>query len=225
MTTIDELLDEQQRYYNGRATEYGEWIATYMGPVQAGITELVRKSPLTGDVLELASGTGYWTTLLSELADRVTAVDAAPDMINIIRSLDLPNVDIIQTDLFHWQPPRKWDTIFFVHWLAHVPPPLLPQFWETIDQALRPGGSVIFVDVTAAEQEIEEELLQDRPVPGVRRRLNDGRKFTIVKKYWEPDVLLARLAEFGWYGRFTRVGHDIGRGFVFYEVERNHDAR
>jgi hypothetical protein len=31
-----------------------------------------------------------------------------------------------------------------------------------------------------------------------RRRLNDGREFEIVKRYYDPSVLQQELAELGW---------------------------
>ena len=51
---------------------------------------------------------------------------------------------------------------------------------------------------------------RDHPVPSpdagiVLRRLDDGRSFSIVKVFREPDALAARLAPLGWRGDFTRT--------------------
>jgi hypothetical protein len=37
------------------------------------------------------------------------------------RARGLP-VEFIQTDVFAWQPPRRYDTVFFAFWLTHVTP-------------------------------------------------------------------------------------------------------
>jgi trans-aconitate methyltransferase len=57
----------------------------------------------------------------------VTAVDAAPEMLALARQRvrDLP-VEFVQADLFAWQPPRRYDTVFFAFWLTHVPPARSP---------------------------------------------------------------------------------------------------
>jgi SAM-dependent methyltransferase len=83
--------------------------------------------PITGHVLELACGTGHWTPLLAARARSVTAIDAAPEMLVVARQrvTGLP-VELVVADVFGWRPPRRYDTVFFGFWLAHVPPARLP---------------------------------------------------------------------------------------------------
>ncbi|WP_131787078.1 class I SAM-dependent methyltransferase [Protofrankia symbiont of Coriaria ruscifolia] len=223
MRDVDKLIDEQQRFYSAKAEEYVSWIRDYMDPVRPYIDKLVRASPLAGSILELAPGTGYWTETLSGLAHDVTVVDGSHEMLDIVARRNLPNVTPVQADLFTWQPDRKWDFVFFVHWLAHVPAAKLPGFWDMLDHALKPGGKVIFVDVTDEEKAIETGVGEESSVPIVTRSLNDGRKFTVIKNYWDPNELLFVLATWGWSGTATPVGKDEGRGFVYYTVERTND--
>ncbi|NKQ58213.1 class I SAM-dependent methyltransferase [Amycolatopsis sp. K13G38] len=223
MRDVDQLLDEQQRFYSAKSEEYVDWIRNYMDPVRPHIEKLVHASPLSGSIVELAPGTGYWTETLSDLAHDVTAVDGSREMLDIVARRKLPNVTLVQADLFAWQPDRKWDYVFFVHWLAHVPIEKLPGFWKTLDQALKPGGQVIFVDVTAEEQAIEEDVGVESSVPVVTRSLDDGQKFTVVKTYWDPDELISLLSSWGWTATATPVARNEGRGFVYYTVERTRD--
>jgi SAM-dependent methyltransferase len=114
---VEALLAEQIAYYRAHAPDYDN---EYLGqPWDRCIDEL----PITGDVLELACGTGHWTPLLAALARSMTAIDVAPEMLTLARQRvgDLP-VEFIQADLFGWQPPRRYDTVFFAFWLTHVPP-------------------------------------------------------------------------------------------------------
>ena len=61
-----------------------------------------------GDVLELACGTGLWTRHLVAHADRVTAVDGAPEVLELNRARTEAlgaSVTYVEADLFNWQPP------------------------------------------------------------------------------------------------------------------------
>lgn len=220
MVDLDQLLAGQQDYYRARADDWSQWIDHYMEPVQPEFDQLLADGPLRGDVLEMASGTGYWTERLSRVARSVTALDGSQEMLNGIADRSLSNVHTLRADLFSWNPPTQWDGVFMAHWLAHVPPERLATFWRVVDAAVLPGGQVVVVDVTEAEKRIEEDVLDEEGMPLTKRRLKDGRRFDVVKKYWDPDELLAQLKELGWSGTATAVGADRGYGFVYYLLER-----
>lgn len=92
--------------------------------------------------------------------------------------------------------------------------------FATVVEALRPGGTVVFVDVTDAEKRIEENVRYEASVPVITRTLDDGREFTVIKKYWDPDELLRELEVLGWRGTATPIADERDRGFVLYELER-----
>ena len=60
------------RYYRADAPDYDD---NYLGK---DWDHSIEELPITGDVLELACGTGHWTRLLTARARSVTAVDAGP---------------------------------------------------------------------------------------------------------------------------------------------------
>jgi demethylmenaquinone methyltransferase/2-methoxy-6-polyprenyl-1,4-benzoquinol methylase len=219
------LLAEQRRYYRARAPEYDAWWerrgrydrgaaanARWFAEAQALERELERFAP-RGRVLELACGTGLWTRHLVRHADSVTAVDAAQEMLtlNAARLSDARSgtpVDYVQADLFAWTPaPAVYDVCFFAFWLSHVPESRFASFWALVASALRPGGRVFFIDSarsessTAADHRLpaaEEETMQ--------RRLDDGREFQIVKRFYEPSWLERRLHELGFSVQVRRTG-------------------
>src|SRR5688500_14946862 len=94
---LESLLDEQSTYYRDRAPEYDDWWhrrGMYDGGEefnrnwQAEIDQLraiLDRFRPAGDVLELAAGTGGWTTELARYADRITAVDQSPEALAINR--------------------------------------------------------------------------------------------------------------------------------------------
>ncbi|WP_224386931.1 trans-aconitate 2-methyltransferase [Pseudonocardia sp. ICBG1293] len=197
MTDHTDLLAGQLTYYRERATEYEDTFAPYMQPALPAALQRLRSSGIGGDVLELASGTGYWTRYLSELAETVTAVDGAPEMIEVAGRLQLPNVSFERADLFDWRPARRHDHVFFAHWLAHVPDERFGPFWAALRGAVRPGGTVQFIDVTGVERRIET-FDDEVPDLAVHRTLADGRSFRIVKVFREVADLVAQLRAAGW---------------------------
>ncbi len=215
----DRILSEQIAYYRARAGEYDEWFlregrydrgpehrAAWFGEVATVQTALAREHP-RGDVLELACGTGLWTQRLVQTADRVTAVDASPEVIALNRErLGNVRVEFIQADLFTWTPPSTYDFIFFGFWLSHIPQTRLDAFWKFVRQALRPEGKAFFVDslFTPDSTAKDHAPLNDSGV--VRRKLNDGREFDIVKVFHDPAQLEADLHSAGWQGYVRSSG-------------------
>lgn len=223
MSSNDRLIEEQIAYYRNRAGEYDEWFlrqgrydrgpelnARWFAEVEQVARTLDAFAP-AGDVLELASGTGLWTQRLAQTARTVTAVDSAPEVnaINHDRLHDRLGgapVRFIVGDLFRWEPDRQYDTIFFSHWLSHVPTERLESFWRMVRAALAPGGRVFFVDArydetsTAKDHELEGPAAQ-----AVTRRLNDGQEYRIVKVFYRPEDLVQRLAAWGWQARIEQT--------------------
>ncbi len=222
----DDLLEEQKAYYRARAPEYDDWwfkTGRYERPPEArqvwaaGVAELEaaldRFSP-SGDVLELAAGTGLWTSRLVRGAAEVTAVDASPEVLERNRRRvggDGAPVTYVLADVFDWEPPRRFDVVFFSFWLTHVPPGRFDPFWGLVDRALAPDGRVFLVDNAPPPP--------DRPEGegGVsRRQLADGRAFDIVKVHWTPEGLQDRLRPLGWSADL-RVAADV---FLYGPVVR-----
>jgi trans-aconitate methyltransferase len=95
----------------------------------------------TGHVLELACGPGIWTAILMRHATRVTAIDAAPEMLALAKAqVGQHRVLFLQADLFSWRPERRYDVVFFGFWLSHVPPGNFDAFWSLVDDCLIPGA-------------------------------------------------------------------------------------
>lgn len=194
---MSDVLAEQKRYYAERAPEYDDWWyrrGRYTRDAEherrwlldvAELEEQLRTFAPRGDVLELAAGTGIWTRRLVPAADRVIAVDANAETL----SLNTPAAELVVADIFSWRPPQEFDVVFFSFWLSHVPEERFAEFWALVRSALRPGGRVFLIDSGPPEAAGAGELQV--------RQLADGREFTIVKRFWQPDELAERVAELG----------------------------
>ncbi|HVC35509.1 MAG TPA: class I SAM-dependent methyltransferase [Chloroflexota bacterium] len=209
---FDSLLGEQIAYYRARAGEYDEWFLR-RGRYDRGaalnqqwfdeVGEVARALDTfapTGRILELAGGTGLWTERLARYSDDLTVVDASPEVLAINRArVCRPAVRYVEADLFSWQPDAQYDVVFFGFWLSHVPPVSFDPFWGLVRSCLAPNGRVFFVDSAYNEASTAVDHRLDGPAAlTANRRLNDRREFRIVKLFYRPDQLTAKLTDLGW---------------------------
>jgi demethylmenaquinone methyltransferase/2-methoxy-6-polyprenyl-1,4-benzoquinol methylase len=215
---VEALLAEQVAYYRARASEYDE--TTPIGDDDASrgqILEALEQFAPSGQVLELACGTGEWTRELARHGSRLTALDAAPEVLAIASArVRDDSVCFIQGDIFGWQPDRRYDVVFFSAWLSHVPPQRFDRFWELVRDCLEPDGRVFLIDELPAVAEHEQPIAA-AVAPAVQRPLRNGTRYRAVKVFYEPDELRARLARLGW----TTSVHEVGWRFFYAIAVRN----
>lgn len=209
----DDLLADQRAFYRQRAPEYDEWwqhrgrydrdkdMARDWDQQVEEIAVTLESFGPSGDVLELAGGTGWWTARLARTAENLTVVDASPEVLDINRDRvgSRPNVTYVVADLFEWRPEHSYDVVFFSFWLSHVPRARFSSFWHLVGTCLRPGGRVFFIDnrrdgtLATVDPYVFEEAHDVQ-----RRKLNDGSEHRVVKIFYEPDQLTRRLSSEGW---------------------------
>jgi ubiquinone/menaquinone biosynthesis C-methylase UbiE len=149
------ILQEQIDYYRDRAPEYDEWFFR-QGRYDRGeahrrqwFTEIAEvESALfatkpSGNILELACGTGLWTQHLAPLATHLTAVDAAPEVISLNQHrVNSASVEYIVADLLNWTPTQTFDMVFFGFWLSHVPIDIILHCFGQSDREIGHGMSI-----------------------------------------------------------------------------------
>jgi SAM-dependent methyltransferase len=231
--TAGGILRDQIEYYRARAGEYDEWwfrggrydrgtefntrwhaeTAAVENALDAWLAQRLPRS-----AVELACGTGLFTRRLAPRIARVTAIDASPEVLAINRArVAAENVEYVEADLFGWRPRDRYDVVFFSFWLSHVPEQRFEAFWETVAAALAPGGAAYLIDSafdptsTARNHE-----LPGRSAGIVTRKLNDGREFRIVKVFWDPRALAARLEALGWSATIAQTASY----FIYGQVQR-----
>lgn len=187
--------DEQLAYYRAIADEYEDHAID--APGQDELLSAIESFRPTGHVLELACGSGVWTERLQRSAVSVTAVDGAPEMLTRARARLGPDASVrfVQADLSSWHPACRYDAVFFGFWISHVPEDRFASFWNLVDEALEPGGSIFFFD---DNHRSDGELLEGADSPFVRRQLNDGTAFRVVKIPYQPAELERRLRGLNW---------------------------
>jgi len=219
---MHDIIGGMQAYYDERATQYDDWynhVNLYDDPPNnnawhaevAQLTEWVQAFG-QGRLLEIASGTGWWTRRLAQRA-AVTTLDYAPAMIAVLRGrlrAEGESADVTRGDAYRLPyASGAFDACFFGFWLSHVPSPLLDTFFGEVCRAVRRGGRVMIVDSKPFRGEAPgTELKQERV-------LNDGSRHQIVKVYHTPESLRALLEQYGanvetrTTGRFFTVGEFV----------------
>ncbi len=212
-------------YYEARAPEYDDWYLRRGRYARGAIHDAAWNAeldaagrwldglPWTGDIVELAAGTGWWSPLLASRGE-LSLYDASA------AALDRARERLVAHELrahLHvrdaWaEPDRQVDGVFMGFWLSHVPRARLADFLALGRRWLRPGGRIAFIDSLADPA----SGAADNPEPGddrAVRRLADGREFTIVKVFYAPDELSAALQAAGFdevvvttTGRFFVLG-------------------
>ncbi len=223
MAEIDAILQEQIKYYRDRAGEYDEWFYR-MGRYDHGeesnkhwfadvavVHSALHQIEWAERILELAAGTGIWTQELLKIGKSITAIDSSAEVLAINRSKlnteDVDRVTFQEANLFAWEPEIVYDMVAACFFLSHVPPERLDTFLDKIARSVRPDGRLFLIDSlneptsTASDQPID---------PGDEgfstRHLNEGETYRIVKVFYDPAGLSAKLAAHGFEAEVRTTG-------------------
>ncbi len=196
---------EMRAYYAARAPEYDDWYLRRgrysRGPIadmawQADLdaaTMWLDGLPMSGEIVELAAGTGWWSPLLAQKGE-LSLYDVNEEPLDRARDRLLAHglrAHIHIRDAWE-EPDRQVGAVFAGFWLSHVQRERLPAFLALVRRWLKPGGLFAFID---SRPDPESGAKDGVPVVNdvAIRRLADGREFRIPKVFYEPEELAAAL--------------------------------
>lgn len=197
-------------YYQARAPEYDDWYLRRgryeHGPIHdaAWNAELDAAGRwldglrLRGRVVELASGTGWWSPLLAASAGELWLYDAAEAPLERARERLLAHglrAHIHLRDAWAEPEGEPADGLFAGFWLSHVERVRTQEFLALAARWLGPGGQIALIDSLPDPR----SGAVDHAVPAGDRasRLADGREFAITKVFRTPDEIAADLRTAG----------------------------
>ncbi len=197
-------------YYEARAAEYDDWYLRRgryeHGPIHdaAWNAELdaagrwLDSLPITGRIVELAAGTGWWSPLLASKGE-LWMYDAAEGP--LARARERLVAHRLRAHLHvrdAWADPDgpPADALFAGFWLSHVERNRTAAFLDLVGRWLAPHGRIALID---SLPDPRSGALDHEPPAGDRsvRRLEDGREFTIVKVHRTADEITAELTAAG----------------------------
>ena len=217
-------------YYEARAPEYDDWYLRRgryeHGPIHdaAWNAELDAAGrwldglAMSGRLVELAAGTGWWSPLLAANGE-LWMYDAAPAP--LVRARERLVAHRLRAHLHvrdAWAEPEAppADGLFAGFWLSHIERGRTASFLDLAGRWLTPGGRIALIDSLPDPR----SGAVDHPVPaGDRsmRRLADGREFDIVKVYRTPEELATALGAAGFVDVAVTT---TGRFFVLATARR-----
>jgi demethylmenaquinone methyltransferase/2-methoxy-6-polyprenyl-1,4-benzoquinol methylase len=183
-------------YYRRRA---GEYEAIYAKPERQSDLLLLKKKfseLLKGThLLEIACGTGYWTSVLANVAASVVATDVAEEPMNIARAKPYPknNVTIVGADAYALpESLGRFDAAFAGFWWSHVPRQRMAEFTASLHARLDKGARVVMFDNLYVDGNSTPIVESDAAGNTYQmRELADGSRFRVLKNFPSKDELRA----------------------------------
>lgn len=201
-------MSDLQRYYAARAPEYDR---VYLKPERQSdlraIERWVRGRFESGQVLEIACGTGYWTQFIAAAAARVRAVDLSPETLALAKArVAAAHVEFVIGDAY---APAAYgggfDMAFAGFWFSHVPIALRAGFLSSLNATLEPGAKVVLLDnrfVAGSSSAIAGQDADGNTYQ--QRQLADGSTHRVMKNFPAEAELLAVARRAGGEVRVTQ---------------------
>ena len=175
-------------YYDRRAPEYDDWWRgsglfadrdrpAWNEEVEALCSAIASLGPAR--TLDVACGTGYLTR---HLCGEVVGLDQSESMLEEARG-QAPSATFVRGDALALPfDDGTFERVFTGHFYGHLDPEQRERF---VAEARRVAPELVVVD-SALREDVEPEEQQERV-------LNDGSRWDVYKRYFEPDALAREL--------------------------------
>lgn len=168
------------------------------------IVRAVSLLPHKGRALDLGAGAGRDTRYLVQQGFQVTAVDSDPHAVDILRSFQEGNVQVVQAS-FEEFAFETYDLINAQFALPFVPQRWFREVFARVKRALNPGGMFVGQffgihdqwntpehDMTFLTREQAEAFLQDLDIIELKEEDMDGHTADGSPKHWHTFHIIAR---------------------------------
>jgi len=184
-------------YYRRRA---GEYEAIYARPERqadlAHLKSVIAQRLRARRVLEVACGTGYWTTGIAAAAASVVATDLADEPMQIARNKAYAKEVLFRKEDAYRLPSDlgRFDGAFVGFLWSHIPRERLGEFVGSLHARLDAGARVLILDNTYVGGSSTPLSAPDAAGNTTQERtLADGSRFRLLKNYPAPGELEAHL--------------------------------
>lgn len=199
------------QYYKARAEEYER---IYLKPERqediASSAKILCDLFQNRSVVEIACGTGFWTSHFAKAAHSVFATDINLAVIEIARQKKIsnPNVKFEVKDLYNFEPEKKFQSLFGGFIWSHIPVQDLDLFFETINKLVDKNGTVVLMDnlyVEGSNLPVTEKDEQGNTYQA--RKLDDGSTHRVLKNFATESFLKEKLKERAVHIKFISLNY------------------
>ena len=188
-------------YYSRRVTDS---VGTY-GPPEiqqdfAWVTRWLQENVAGSHLLEVACGTGHWTSVASETARRIVASDVNANLVQEARQKTQGHsVDFLVADAYQLPlRPGTFDCLLAGFWLSHVPRSQMAPFLDGFVRHLKAGGRLFVIDAKWVEGYRKGIDRRDQEGNTYElRTLKDGSQYEVLKNYFTRQEWLGFFERFG----------------------------
>lgn len=183
-------------YYSARAEYYEERDVSSRRKDVTHLRKICRDLVRGREVLELACGTGIWTSFIARFAGSLLATDINLTMLQMAkqRIYKRNNVSFSLADAYNLSSIRcKFTAGFAGWWLSHVDKTRMRSFLEGFHEKLAPGSIVIFMDDTHETMDITSSTDEYNNAYTIRT-LKDGSTHEIIKNVFNEANLKELIA-------------------------------
>ncbi len=177
-----------EAYYDARAPEYDDWwhgTGLFEDRERPGWDdEVARLCEVlaylhAGRTLDVACGTGFLTR---HLRGEVVGLDQSASMLEEA-GRNAPDAQLVQGDALELPfADSSFDRVFTGHFYGHLDPRQRVRF---LSEARRVAPELVVADSALRDDNLAEEIQT--------RVLNDGSRWSVLKRCFTPDALLAEL--------------------------------
>ena len=215
-------MNQTRAYYDARASEYEEAYTLGTGTssirdpgvftTEARILASIVAQHVEGRVIDVACGTGFWLPAYAERCSHVTLFDQSDKMLDEcwqkVERLGLTGRStLLQGDVFE-QPftPGSYDCALVGFLLSHLTEAQEAAFFAVLKSMLAPGGRFLILESAWSPERATVNMKTEEQ----ERRLNDGTRFEILKRYFDRND----VAEWGRRYQVSLEIEHFGAAFV-----------
>lgn len=143
-------MKNTEKYYNDCAFQYDDF---YVNKERHNdyrkIKQKITKEIKDKSILELACGTGYWTSFFLKFSTTVTSIDKSINMLNIAKNkINNNNVLFINDDVYSLNniENNKYEVIISVFLYSHITLQNRDVFFKTMHSKIKNNGTIILID-------------------------------------------------------------------------------
>lgn len=212
-------------YYDHRTPWHDEYMSYQsrekMEKLHAKIINTITPLIKNLSVLEIACGTGNWTSVLANRASQVTAIDSSRQSLELAQKKNkgIDNISYHRADAFALDKLQgSFDVIFASDFFSHVPNEKIDSFLEMLNKIVKQETTVIFLEMLEIQFFLDEKNYIDSHKNRVsKRELPDGSSYDVIKNFHSEEELRDIFLKYG--NNITYIEFDsLKRWMLVYQT-------